>query len=124
MNSSQPNLLEVLRKELEFLEKGGYRKTSWRPQFIFEDSPTCLNFGDPHHSTPCSECPLMQFVPADRREEKVPCRHIQVNGCGTTIETLYRTATQEELEAAVKTWLQKTIQRLEREALPAQGSQT
>jgi hypothetical protein len=119
MNTNRRDLLDVLRKELEFLEQGGYRKPSWRPQFIFEDSPTCLNFGDPHRSTPCSECPLMRFVPADRREEKVPCRHIKIDGSGRTIETLYRTATQEETEAAVKSWLEKTIQRLEREALPA-----
>jgi hypothetical protein len=64
----------------------------------------------------------MQFVPEDRRKEKVPCRHIEVNGSGRTIETLYRTATQEEIEAAVKSWLEETIQRLEREALPAKAA--
>ena len=118
MNTKGRNVLDVLRKELEFLEKGGYRKPSWRPRFIFEDSPSCPNFGDPHRSTPCSECVLMQFVPADRRGEKVPCRHIIVNGSGRTIDTLYRTGTQEEIEAAVKRWLEETIQRLEREAIP------
>ena len=121
MTTDQRNLLDVLRRELEFLEKGGYRKPSWRPRFIFEDSPTCLNFGDPHRSTPCSECVLMQFVPPDRREEKVPCRHIRVNGSGRTIDNLYRTGTQEEIEAAVKSWLKETIQRLEREAIPPEA---
>ena len=35
-------LLETLKAELDFVNRGGYRKASWRPQFIFEDSPTCL----------------------------------------------------------------------------------
>jgi len=117
MTINQRNSLDILRKELEFLEKGGYRKPSWRPRFIFEDSPTCPNFGDPQRSIPCSECVLMQFVPPDRRGEKVPCRHIQVNGSGRTIETLYRTGTQEEVEATIKSWLEETIRRLESEAL-------
>ena len=118
MSTNQGNLLKVSRKELEFLESGGYRKPSWRPRFIFEDSPTCLNYGDPHRSIPCSECVLMQLVPPDRRGERVPCRHIPMNGLGRTIDTLYRTGSQEEVEAAVKSWLQETIARLEREVLP------
>ena len=117
MSNNQRNLLEVLRRELEFLEKGGYRKPSWRPNFIFEDSPTCINYGDPHRSIPCSECVLMQLVPPDRRNERVPCRHIPINGLGRTIDTLYRTGSQEEVEAAVRSWLQETIARLEREML-------
>ena len=38
--------LEILKSKLRFLENGGYRespRTTWRPQLIFEDSPTCLN---------------------------------------------------------------------------------
>jgi len=117
MSNNQRNLLEVLRRELEFLEKGGYRKPSWRPNFIFEDSPTCINYGDPHRSIPCSECVLMQLVPPDGRKERVPCRHIPIDGLGRTIDTLYRTGSQEEVEAAVRSWLQETIARLEREML-------
>ena len=63
----------------------------------------------------------MQFVPPDRRKEKVPCRHIPVNGAGRTIEALYRTGTQEEIEATVKSWLEETIRRLESEALSPQA---
>jgi hypothetical protein len=63
----------------------------------------------------------MQFVPPDRRGEKVPCRHIQVNESGRTIGSLYRTGTQDEIEATVKSWLQETIRRLESEALSPQA---
>ena len=69
MASKKRDLLEVLRLELEFLKGGGYRKwSSWRPQILFEDSPTCQNYGDPERKRPCSDCVLMSLVPAGFRE--------------------------------------------------------
>ena len=47
MPADQRDLLTVLKQELEFLEQGGYRRCSeknGRPLFIFEDSPTCMNY--------------------------------------------------------------------------------
>jgi hypothetical protein len=115
MAQDRRSLLEALKAELSFLENGGYRKDSWRPQFIFEDSPTCLNYKSPKHSKPCSACVLLQLVPPDRNEEEIPCRHIPLNKQGETIDSLYRTGTQEELEAAVAEWLRATIRALELE---------
>lgn len=112
------NLLEVLKFELGFLEKGGYGRsprTPWRPQLIFEDSPTCMNYDSKHNPGPCSNCVLMQLVPAGRRSEKIPCRHIPLNAEGETLDSFYRCGTQMELEDALRTWLRATIQRLERE---------
>ena len=109
------NLLTVLKAELEFLEKGGYRSPSrakWRPQFAFEDSPTCLNYGDPARRKPCTECVLIDLVPKECREKKIPCRHIPLNVKGETVDSLYRTGTQEELEVALAIWLKSTIGRL------------
>ena len=109
-------ILELLRFELKFLEDGGYGRsprTPWRPSFIFEDSPTCLNFGDPSRTIPCSECILMQFVPVGQRAQRVPCRHIPLTENGDTIEHLYRHSTQAELEDALKNWLRKEITRIE-----------
>jgi hypothetical protein len=120
MANPKRDLLEVLKLELEFLKGGGYRKaSSWRPQFIFEDSPTCLNFGTSEHKRPCSECVLMQLVPMESREAAVPCRHIPLNEKDETIQSLYRCGTPEELEAALSGWLMNTIQKLELER--AQG---
>ena len=42
---------------------------------------------------------------------------IQVNESGRTSGSLYRTGTQDEIEATVKSWLQETIRRLESEAV-------
>jgi hypothetical protein len=109
------NLLEVLKFELEFLEQGGYGRLpreSWRPRFIFEDSPTCMNFNSKDRE-PCEECLLMQFVPEDSRTKQVPCTHIPLSMNGETLESLYRTGTQQQIEEALGTWLRTTIHRLE-----------
>jgi len=55
----------------------------------------------------------MQFVPFERRCEPVPCCHIRLNDARETIDSLYRTGTQEELEEALGKWLSATIKRLE-----------
>jgi hypothetical protein len=122
MTKDKRDLLDVLKAELQFLEKGGYRHTAraeWRPQFIFQDSPTCVNFDPTQPSKPCSDCILMQLTPEDQRDEKIPCRYIPLSENGETIDSFYRTGTQEELEIVVGRWLKATITRLEREKVEA-----
>ena len=104
MQGDNRDALEILKSELRFLENGGYRespRTTWRPQLIFEDSPTCLNYGSRQRLLPCSECVLMAFVPQDCRGERIPCTHISLDVEGYTIDTYYRLGTQEELEVGV-----------------------
>lgn len=114
MEAEKRDLLAVLKAELDFLDKGGYHATSWRPSFVFEDSPSCLNYKDPFRAKPCSDCVLMQLVPPEKREERIPCRFIPLDALGTTVESLYHTATQDELEAEVRSWLRTTIEALEK----------
>ena len=116
------DILELLRFELKFVEDGGYGRSPhrpWRPSFIFEDSPSCLNFDDPSRPHACSECLLMQFVPGERQKERVPCRHIPLTPTGETIEDFYQGRSQIELEEALKSWLRKEISQLEAEQSPA-----
>jgi len=120
MPGDDSDVLEALKSELHFLQNSGYRpspRMQRRPLFIFEDSPTCLNYGNIQRLLPCSECVLMPFVPQDCRGERIPCRHISLNVEGYTIETYYRLGTHEELEVNVAAWLRKSIQRLEGESL-------
>lgn len=120
MTKDKRDLVDVLKTELQFLEKGGYRHTAragWRPHFIFQDSPTCLNFDPTQPSRPCTECILMELLPGDRRDKKIPCRSIPLSENGETIDSFYRAGTQEELETAVAQWLKNTITRLEREKI-------
>ncbi|MGB7437202.1 MAG: hypothetical protein WBR26_26445 [Candidatus Acidiferrum sp.] len=109
-------LTAVLRAELAFLEQGGYRRGPrypWRPNFVFEDSPTCINFHGTQERQPCTECPLIDFVPTAGREKQYPCRHIHLTERGETVNSFYEWGTEEELEAALKAWLIGTLEELE-----------
>jgi len=113
-------LTQILRAELAFLEDGGYRsrpRYPWRPNFVFEDSPTCINYREKNPRKPCHECPLMKFVPADRRDTNTPCRHIRLTERGDTVNSFYEWGTEEELETALGRWLIETIQELETDTL-------
>jgi hypothetical protein len=112
MQKDERDLLEVLKFELNFLEKGGYGRSpreAWRPQFIFEDSPTCMNYDSKENPEPCSHCVLMQLVPPAFRSAKIPCRHIPMNEAGEGLDSLYRYDDQAEIENSVGNWLRKTI---------------
>src|SRR5690349_5999831 len=102
MAQSKKDVLATLQAELAFVERGGYRtpeKAAWRPQFIFEDSPTCLNFRNFGQRHPCSQCALIDFVPNGIKQERFPCRYIALDESGHTLDSLYRTATEEEAHA-------------------------
>lgn len=119
MTNDGRNVLDVLRAELEFLENAGYHhsaRAAWRPQFMFQDSPTCLNSDRAQLAKPCSDCVLMQLIPEDLRDRNIPCRYIPLNESGETVESFYLTGTQEEQETAVAHWLKITITGLERDA--------
>jgi hypothetical protein len=112
------DLIDVLKFELNFLEKGGYGRSPrqpWRSQLIFEDSPTCMNYDRKEDPAPCNACVLMDLVPRGSRSEPVPCRHIPLNMAGETVDSLYHNGDQYEIEDAVRSWLRRTITQLEEE---------
>ena len=124
MSHKSRDILDILRFELRFLEEGGYARSPhapWRAPYIFEDSPSCLNFRDAARPHPCSECLLTQFVPSESREQDVPCRFIQLNDKGQTVDSLYRTGTQLEMAEALRAWLHREIRRIEGEQKQAAG---
>jgi len=109
-------ILQALKFELDFLEKGGYGRsvrTPWKPTSIFRDSPTCLNFDEQVAVHPCKECFLINYVPPERRSESLPCHYIPLNKRGDTVNSLSVRNDQERLEGAVKDWLRTAIRRLE-----------
>lgn len=121
------DVLDILRFELKFIEDGGYGRsphTPWRAPLIFEDSPSCLNFGDTSRRHPCAECALMQFVPKEHQDEEVPCRFIPLTENAETVDHLYRCGTQQELEEALQKWLRKEICRLEAQKTAAVQAET
>ena len=143
--NQQEALLNALKLELKFCELGGYkpsvpgrlparasendsmflfegRKREMRKErSVFQDSPSCLNYGLPVGEHPCSECWLIDFVPAEKRGAAVPCHHIPLNERGDTVATLGGPGDAPDVQEAVLDWLRRTIQ--QPEGAPAQSQQ-
>jgi hypothetical protein len=116
MAKDDRDILELLKEELDFIEKGGYGRpvrTPWKPTSVFQDSLTCINYGYPYRAHPCNECHLLEFVDPEHRYEPVPCHHIPLDEAGETIESLENTEDQAKLERKVKDWLRFRIGEIE-----------
>ena len=123
MDKDNRDILDLLKDELDFIEKGGYGRsvrTPWKPKSVFQDSLACINFADPAHSYPCDECHLIDFVSPDQQASAVPFHQIRLNDSGATIEDLELKDNQSEMEETVKSWLRKQIKRIEAERSQAQ----
>jgi hypothetical protein len=118
--------LETLKKELDFVDHAGYRKpigsrqplfcmesgVEWKKRTFFEDSPVCPK--EKYEACdPQSDCALMRFVPEDLRNETLPCHYIPLNEQGDTIASLEETGNREKIEAAIRSWVQKNIEKME-----------
>lgn len=115
MQKDERDLLDVLRFELDFVEKGGYNPSPREPRkmnFIFEDSPTCMNYDSKDNPGPCNDCVLMGLVPPEQRNQTIPCRHIPLDADGQTLETLYRQAEPGKIAEIYEKWLRTTIEKL------------
>jgi hypothetical protein len=112
------DILELLKDELDFIEKGGYGRsvrTPWKPTSPFQDSLTCINYGYPYRAHPCNECHLLDFVDPEHRSEEIPCHYIRLNDSGETIEDLELEDNEAKLESKVKLWLRTKINKIEEE---------
>jgi hypothetical protein len=116
MSTDTRDRLEILKAELDFVEKGGYGRsvrTPWKPTSIFRDSLSCPNYGYPYRAHSCGECLLDDFVPEGSRGAAVPCHHIPLDKGGETVEELELEDNQRLLEEKVKAWLRARIEEIE-----------
>jgi len=116
MAKDDRDILELLKEELDFIEKGGYGRsvrTPWLTKSAFQDSVTCINYGYPYRAHPCNECHLLAFVAPEHQTETVPCHHIRLSDVGETIAALEYEDNQPRLEAALKNWLRTRINQIE-----------
>jgi hypothetical protein len=116
VTANRSAVLQLLRAELDFVNSGGYRRSSrspWRPPYVFEESPSCPNHSDRARPHRCSDCWLMEFVPPDLRDEQVPCRFVQLTAEGVSVDSLYRYGTPSETDDLLKHWLEERIRELE-----------
>ena len=118
MANDDRDILELLKDELDFIEKGGYGRsvrTPWKPKSAFQDSLTCINYGYPYRANPCSECHLLQFVSPEHQGEQIPCHFIALNEAGETVEDLELEDNEAKLERKVRDWLLAKIKEIEEE---------
>ncbi len=118
MAKDDRDILELLKQELSFLEKGGYGRSvraPWLPKSIFQDSLSCLNYGYPYRAHPCADCHLVDFVEPENRSQPVPCHFIPLNEDGKTIEELEMEGNESRTENVVRSWLQGKISQIEAE---------
>lgn len=116
MANDDRDILEVLKDELDFIEKGGYGRsvrTPWKPKSAFQDSLTCINYGYPYRAHPCNECHLLDFVAPEHQCAEVPCHYIPLNETGETIEDLEAEDNEAKLEREVGGWLRARIKEIE-----------
>lgn len=125
MSTDDRDILEVLRFELDFIEKGGYGRSvrlPWLAKSAFQDSPTCINYAYPEKAHQCTECHLIDFVPGDQRSAQIPCHCIPMGKSGDTIAELEDDENQPQLERELKTWLRARIKEIEASRAQSQGS--
>jgi hypothetical protein len=125
MAKDDRDILELLKDELDFIEKGGYGRsvhTPWQPTSPFRDSLTCLNYSYQDRPHPCSECQLIDFVVPEHLIEAIPCHHIPLNEAGETIEDLELEGNQAKLEKKIKEWLRARIKEIEEKRAEQTGS--
>lgn len=118
MAKDDRDILDLLKEELDFIEKGGYGRsvrTPWQPKSAFQDSLICINYGYPYRAHPCNECHLLDFVPPEQHSADIPCHQIPLNAQGATIEDLEAADNQPRMEATVKQWLKARIAEIEEE---------
>jgi hypothetical protein len=117
MTPHQQEMLEALKFELTFLERGGYERSVREPRkelSIFQDSPSCPNYAAATKIHPCAECFLIDFVPPEKRAEAVPCHHIPLNDRGDTVDRLAGSGDNFQVQRALGDWLRKTIAAMEK----------
>jgi len=118
MANDDRDILDVLKEELDFIEKGGYGRsvrTPWQSKSIFQDSLSCINYGYPYRAHPCTECHLLDFVSPDHQGEEIPCHFIALTQDGMTIEDLELQDNEAKLERTVSEWLRTRIKEIELE---------
>ncbi len=117
MNGRQQEVLDALKFELTFLERGGYEPSVREPRTalsIFQDSPSCPNYAATNKTHECEECFLIDFVPPEKRGEAVPCHHIPLNDSGDTVSSLGGPGDGVEVQRAMRGWLRTTIDTMEK----------
>ncbi len=122
MNADRRELIEMLKLEIEVIERGGYLPSVREPRKelkIFRDSISCPNLALEQKTTPCAHCWLAQYIPANHMDKEEPCHYIPLNDRGDTVASLVERGDAEGARRELLNWLRRRVTELEREAAPA-----
>lgn len=107
MLSQKRLAIGLLRLEIENVRKRGLGAV--------RSSVLCLARGREASVEPCSDCPLLEFVAPELRNQTLPCLHIPLNDAGCTLASASRPSDPKVCEQLVLTWMERATERLERE---------
>ncbi len=116
MGFDKREMIEKLKLEITIIERGGYNPSVREPRRelrTFRDSLTCLNVGLEKKQIPCSECFLIEYVPAEYRNKEEPCHYIPLNEQGDTVASLK--GDHDKLKRELLRWLYRTVAELQTE---------
>jgi hypothetical protein len=122
MNFDPREILEMLRLEIEVIERGGYLPSVRDPRKelrIFRDSVSCPNLALENKVEPCVHCWLAQFIPAQHLDKEVPCHYIALNERGDTVASLLERGDAEGARTTLLGWLKRKVAELERQGAAA-----
>jgi hypothetical protein len=120
MSSKRSDKIRLLEAELELMEGGGLGLPAGEPLAehpVFYRSLVCINHWQvPGHGDECHDnCVLLDAVPEQYRDEKLPCHFIPLNSSGDTVQALEQGGDRERTQEEVKKWLRATIAALHAE---------
>lgn len=106
MTWDKREIIGLLRLEIENIHRRGFGA-------YFRDSVLCLNAGltSPHEK--CHQCILLDFAPAEYRQDQQPCLHIPLDDGGNTVKSLMAQGRRRECEQLILAWMERTLTRLE-----------
>lgn len=122
MNFDARELIEMLKLEMEVIERGGYLPSVREPRKelrIFRDSVSCPNLALEKKTEPCAHCWLAQFIPAKDMDKEEPCQHIPLNERGDTVASLVAGGDTEGAHKALLGWLKRKVVELEQVTQPS-----
>ena len=113
-------VVDALKLEISMIRDGGYNPPAGhsreKPRLL-RDSITCPNvtLPDDKKEVPCEECMLHRFLPAGHPHRDIACYDIPLNQNGDTLAKLAQETDPEKVQAALLSWLYKTVAKLEAE---------
>ncbi len=121
MASDKRTLVMLLRQEILNSRQG-------RGGAIFSHTWLCPTHDKGTSEEACLQCRLQEYISPEFRQQFMPCFDIPLDSTGRTLDLLTQKSSLHECEQAMRAWMKKTLEQLEKELAaeeksPAPGSE-